>query len=149
MLSVCPVRDGPCLYPLVAPPPSPARRCLRAAELYSPPHRLRCPASPTFACKSHPNSHSASFGKWPTTNSGWRESLVAEGFDGIEAGGARCGIESGDEADDDRERDGAQSQPPGNIGYFYAGQILAVKINGGAPSQRGPNQPAKCHAEKT
>ncbi len=49
----------------------------------------------------------ALIGKWPTTNSGWRESLVAEGFDGIEAGGAGGGVESGDEADDDRESDGA------------------------------------------
>src|SRR5207253_10088056 len=50
-------------------------------------------------------------------------------------------------ADEDRESDGAQSQPPGNIGYFYARQILPVKINGGAPSQRQPDQPAERDAK--
>ena len=49
----------------------------------------------------------AVIGKWPTTNSGWRESFVAEGFDGIEAGGAGRGVESCDKADDDCESDGA------------------------------------------
>ena len=34
-------------------------------------------------------------------------SFVAESFDGIEAGGAGRGVQSGDEADDDRESDGA------------------------------------------
>src|SRR6266404_3057897 len=75
--------------------------------------------------------------------------LVAEGVDGIEAGGAGGGVEARDEADDEGEGDGAEGQPPGNVGNFHAGQILPVNIYSCAPSQRGPNQPTERDTEET
>src|SRR6266699_2858769 len=76
------------------------------------------------------------------------ESLVAEGFDGVEASGASGGVESRDEADDDGKSDGAQGQPPGNIGNFHAGQVLSVEVDGCTPGQGAADQPSERDTEE-
>src|SRR6266704_5063512 len=83
------------------------------------------------------------------SNNDWRKSLVAEGFDGIETGGASGGVESSDEAHDDGESDGAQRQPPGNIRDFHAGQILPVQVDRCSPSERAPDQPSERDTEES
>src|SRR6266513_1433880 len=75
-------------------------------------------------------------------------SLVAESFDRIKARRARRGVETGEEADREREYNGTDSQPQGNIGNFHARQILPVEINGCAPGQRRPDQPTERDTEK-
>src|SRR5260370_42534652 len=78
-----------------------------------------------------------------------RGSLVAESFNGIEVRRAGCGVESCDEADDNRESDGADCQPPGYIRNFHSRQILPVQVDRRSPSQGPPDQPAKRYAEES
>src|SRR5258708_1823362 len=52
--------------------------------------------------------------------------FIAKGLDGVEVGGASCGIESGGEAHDNGKRNRAQDEPPGNGKHVSWGQILAL-----------------------
>src|SRR5258708_2041827 len=64
--------------------------------------------------------------KEQSSRSGTAESIHSEGLDGVEVGGASCGIESGGEAHDNGKRNRAQDEPPGNGKHVSWGQILAL-----------------------
>src|ERR1700682_5958700 len=74
--------------------------------------------------------------------------FVGRSCNRIEASRAGGGVESRDEADDDRESDCAKRQPPGNIRYFCARQILPVKVDRCSPSECLPDEPAERDTEE-
>src|SRR4029077_10041066 len=73
--------------------------------------------------------------------------LVAESLYGVEAGGANRGIETGDEADGDREYDRADYQPPGHEPDLLGREFLAFQIDIGADVDHAADGPAQAHTQ--
>src|SRR5687767_4391815 len=68
---------------------------------------------------------------------GFAQLLVAEGFDGVQAGGLRGGVDAEEETDGGGYGDGEDC----DVGGDYGGQLLAVQVHAGDDAGDGQAEP--------
>src|SRR5438309_11252112 len=69
--------------------------------------------------------------------------IMSQGLDGVELGGARCGIEARDQADDHGESQSACHQPQWHVPEVFRGHVLPTKINIRSDINAAADQPAQ------
>src|SRR5262249_31543551 len=78
---------------------------------------------------------------------GGEASFVAQRLDGFELGGTRCGKESGEDADHDREDDSSAQQPPGRGPKIFWRHVELAKIDIRTEVDGTAEQPSEGYAE--